>query len=218
MFLRIWNTQVVRDFSTPATKVITAAILFATVILFESPCYSKPNSPSQNRSMEKSGQSEHRNTWGLRLSGLPILLGMLDGAWDIPMSSKSVISPTFQYWNPNVAGWAFNVIGVGVEGSYHFNGAFANGMYVGGFARLVSLRMSYSFLSDTSTGNMTFSLFGFKVGYQKQWDSFYMIFGGNLVASSKTEVVITSSSGKTEKTSSPVSAGLGLDWQLGFAF
>jgi hypothetical protein len=158
--------------------------------------------------------SAHAKSFGIRAAPIGLLIGFVDASVDIGMGNL-VLSPRLVTWNISIDEYSWSIQGGGASVAYHFNGAFTDGLYLGGGYIAYKFEVS----DDVTTGSLdTAGGFG-RVGYEWNWDSFYLNLGAEFLSlgKSKVEVKNNSTGVVTEEKSFPA-LGAGLDFGIGFAF
>ncbi len=157
-------------------------------------------------------QSAQANNFGVRFSPILILVGIADVDLDIGLGSNFVLAPEIigGKWTLPTVGY-IQVSGGGLALTYHFNGIFTDGFYLGLAGRTLDVKGESS---SGLTGQTTAKAGGLRAGYLWQWTSFYMNLGAELYSSDNSK--ITYSDGSTENI--PGGAGAGLDFKIGWSF
>ncbi|OQW46429.1 MAG: hypothetical protein A4S09_05515 [Proteobacteria bacterium SG_bin7] len=156
--------------------------------------------------------SAKANNFGFRFSPILILVGIADVDLDIGLGSNFVLSPEIigGKWTLLDKGY-IQLSGGGLALSYHFNGNFTDGFYLGVAGQTVEVK------GENSSGlaaQATAKGGGLRAGYLWQWVNFYMNLGASFFSSDNTK--ITYSDGSTENI--PGGSGAGLDFKIGWSF
>lgn len=157
-----------------------------------------------------------------RFSPLGLLFGYLNADLDFKVGQEWTLGPSLGYlsWNLDSLGTNYNVTAyqIGARANWYFDGTAINdGWYFGPSINFVSVKVDSNDYSASTTG---IGLTGI-VGYNWMWESFNIMLGGGLSgATTPGEVEVTRKSTNTKEKVSVgrSSAGLALEFTLGWAF
>lgn len=157
-----------------------------------------------------------------RFGPLGLLLGYLNADLDFKIGQEWTLGPSVGYlrWNLNSTGTNYSVTAyqVGARANWYFEGTAINdGWYFGPSISYTSVKVDSNDYEATATG------IGFTgiMGYNWMWENFNIMLGGGLAAATTPgEVEVTRKSNNTKEKVSVgrSSAGLALEFTLGWAF
>lgn len=157
--------------------------------------------------------------YNFRFQPLPLLVGLVNGSFDFKMSENWTLGPVMGLWNVKIGDVKLKASMIGVQGRYYFEPVFSEDTwYLAGGLNYATVDAELVDNSITYTGSASGASLSLGGGYHWFWESFNMALGAHL-ALGRSEVEVKDSNGNKYRDSARnPSAGIGLDYSLGWTF
>ncbi len=166
-------------------------------------------------------------TTNFRFAPLSLLIGWLNLGLDFKVSEEWTVGPTVGVWRTSIEDTLFsdNKLNiernaVGARAVWSQSGTYQTGLYFSPILQFVSAKV---YGTSKASGNVvTATASGITVtgigGYQWFWDSFNMALGAGLQVGAQASKVTIVEAGTSRDVAAERSAGVALDFMLGWTF
>ncbi|WP_413289766.1 hypothetical protein [Bdellovibrio sp. HCB337] len=164
--------------------------------------------------------------YNFRFSPIGLLVGSIGVDLSKAITPEWTVGPELNYWKFSLSStdaaytsdYDISSSKIGVRANWYKNGVYTDGLYVGPSISYASAKVTTTDALGEVTGEASGLFLGCLVGYGWFWDSFNMtLAGGAQTGLGDTKVKVTDSSGETTDVSS-LSAGVALEYNLGWTF